>query len=95
MKTIMSDAWFKVERTGLAAKPTGWQGWAVVLGYIAALVALTWLMILRHAETPENMQINLWFGAVILLTIGLLVIVRRKTEGRWAFERKRDNDVEE
>ena len=91
----MSDAWFKVERTGLAAKPTGWQGWAVVLGYIAALVALTWLLILRHADTPEAMQINLWFGAVILLTIGLLVIVRRKTEGRWAFERNRGNDPEE
>ena len=88
----MSNAWFKVERTGLAAKPTGWQGWAVVAAYVVALGALTWTLMLRHGDAPDQMSPMLWLSLVAGLTVGLLVIVRFKTEGRWFRGREGAND---
>ncbi len=64
----------------------------MVLGYVLAMGAVTWFLMLRHTAAPEQMQVGLWFAMAAILTIGLLVIVRKKTEGRWSFGREGAND---
>lgn len=37
--------WFGRNRTGLGYHPTSWQGWAVVLVVVAAIVLVRWLVV--------------------------------------------------
>lgn len=75
----MSDDpdWFAPKRIGFGARPNSWQGWALLVGYIA-LVSILGSLIPRIG----------WWGyasILIILTVALLVIVARTTRGglRW------------
>jgi hypothetical protein len=76
---MMSDDpdWFAPKRIGFGATPNSWQGWALLVGYIA-LVRILGSLIPRIG----------WWGyasILIILTVALLVIVARTTRGglRW------------
>lgn len=65
--------WFVPKLFGLGATPVTWQGWALTLGFVAALVLdLRFL----HLQAPR-----LVVG--LALTAAFLVIASRKTEGGW------------
>ena len=73
----MSDdgKWFAPKRYGLGiGVPISWRGWAVLLGYITAMVALCF--------TLKKHPIQL-VAAVIPLTIAFVVISARTTRGGW------------
>ena len=74
--------WFKQKRWGYGAFPTSWQGWAITLGYTAAVVGLSaWLM---NENDPAPRALT-FFVLVTVLTIVLIAIVASRTEGglRW------------
>jgi hypothetical protein len=78
----MSQYWFKPKRYGYGATPITWQGWAVTLGIVAAMVAVSLCLRLNDR--------HYWALAVLIafdvLALGtLFVVARRKTEGgvRW------------
>jgi hypothetical protein len=76
----MTSYWFKPKRYGYGAMPVTWQGWAVTLGTVAAMVAVS--LYLRLTEQPY------WALALLIafdaLALGVLMIVsRRKTDGEW------------
>ena len=78
----MAEYWFKPNRYGYGATPTTWQGWAVTLGTVAAMVAVS--LYLRLNER------HYWALAVLIaFDVGalamLFVVSRRKTDGgfRW------------
>jgi len=74
----MSDGpdWFAPKRYGYGSSlPIAWQGWAVLLGYVAILVAL--VLTLRR-----NGPLQL-IAAAIPLTVVFAVICARTTKGGW------------
>jgi hypothetical protein len=86
----MTEYWFKPKRYGYGATPVTWQGWAVTIGTVLAVVAVS----LRLRLTAKS----LWALAALVLfdavAVSALVIVSyRKTDGgwrwRWAIDRHR------
>jgi uncharacterized membrane protein YhhN len=76
----MAQYWFKPKRYGYGATPVTWQGWALTLGTVAAMVAVS--VALRLTERNDWGLAGLAaFDVVALAT--LFVVSRRKTEGSW------------
>jgi hypothetical protein len=76
----MTTYWFKPKRYGYGAMPVTWQGWAVTLGTVAAMVAVS-LYLQLTAKSPWALAVVVAFDVVALAT--LFVVCRRKTEGEW------------
>ncbi|HEY8592360.1 MAG TPA: hypothetical protein VIL42_05760 [Sphingomicrobium sp.] len=67
--------WFAPKRYGYGAGlPIAWQGWALMLGFVAIAIGL--------GVTIEDRPLQ---AAAILapLTVALLVVSARKTRGGW------------
>ena len=76
----MTAYWFKPKRYGYGATPITWEGWAVTLGTVIAMVVVS--LYLRLTEP------HYWALAVLIafdaLALGTLFVVsRRKTDGVW------------
>jgi hypothetical protein len=73
----MTAYWFKPKRYGYGATPVTWQGWAVTLGFVFVMVAVSFY--LRVTER------SLWalFAFDALAIAALFVVCRSKTEGEW------------
>ena len=76
----MTIYWFKPKRYGYGATPCSWQGWAVtVAGVFAVLAASLYLRL--AANNPWALAALVTFDAVV---VGVLVIISyRKTDGEW------------
>lgn len=73
----MSDGpeWFAAKRYGYGAGvPISWQGWAILLGYMAIVFGLAW----AWGERPLQL-----FAVLVPLTAALIVITARTTRGGW------------
>lgn len=81
----MGDPWFRVEKTGLAAQPTNWKGWAVIGVYIVALLA--WIVVAFGVLGPTGPNIAIFLVGAIAVTVVLVVVAMKKTEGEWAWRR--------
>jgi hypothetical protein len=76
----MTEYWFKPKRYGYGATPTTWQGWALTLGVVAAMVAVS--LFLRLTER------SYWAVAALLAfdlaaICMLAIFTYRKTDGEW------------
>ncbi len=76
----MTAYWFKPKRYGYGATPITWEGWAVTLGTVIAMVVVS--LYLRLTER------HYWALAVLIafdvFALGTLFVVsRRKTDGVW------------
>ena len=70
----MAD-WFAPKRYGLGSGlPIAWQGWAVLIAYLAISVGAFLLLGERNPAT---------YAVVIIATAILLVIAARTTRGGW------------
>ena len=77
---IMTAYWFKPKRYGYGATPVTWQGWAVTLGTVAAMVAVS--LTLRLTERHDwALAVLIAFDVAALAF--LTMVCRRKTEGGW------------
>ena len=73
----MSDGpeWFAAKRYGYGAGlPISWQGWAILIGYMATVFAAARVL----AERPLAL-----FGILVPVTAALLVVTARTTRGGW------------
>jgi hypothetical protein len=73
----MSDdgEWFAPKRYGIGpGLPINWQGWAVMIGYLAAMVGLVFVF---HRNPIQLV------AALVPLTVAFLVIAGRTTRGGW------------
>jgi len=67
--------WFAPKRVGYGAGlPIAWQGWAVLVGYLVLVLAVTPL-----AERSVVAHLSL----VLTLTAVFIVICRKTTRGGW------------
>jgi hypothetical protein len=74
----VTQYWFKPKRYGYGATPVTWQGWAVTLATVLAMVAVNVGLSLTE---PHYWAFALGFDALALAV--LFVVCRRKTEGEW------------
>lgn len=65
--------WFAPKLFGWGATPVTWQGWAIVIGYAVAIMAVARLL--------PGVPAKLIVGS--LLTASLLYVCWRKTDGGW------------
>lgn len=72
----MSDDgyWFRPKRYGFGATPTSWQGWALILGFVAIVYAV----VAKFHDRPV-----LIFAILIPLLLFFLVITLKTTRGGW------------
>jgi len=76
----MTEYWFKPKRYGYGATPVTWQGWAVTIGAVLAVVAVS----LGLRLTAKS----LWALAALVLfdaaaVTALVIVSYRKTDGGW------------
>lgn len=73
----MSDSdWFAPKRFGYGAgMPIAWQGWAILIGYLAVLFGLERMI---RAEHPA-----VFVTLVLIVTAALIVVAARHTRGGW------------
>jgi hypothetical protein len=76
----MAEYWFKPKRYGYGATPVTRQGWAVTLGTVLAMVAVSLGLRLR-AKSLWALLALLLFDAAAIST--LVAVSYRKTEGGW------------
>ncbi len=76
----MSAYWFKPKRYGYGAMPTTWQGWALIIGIVAAMVAVS--LYLRLTE-PNDWSLALVVAFDVAALITLAIVAWRRTDGEW------------
>ncbi len=76
----MTQYWFRPKRFGYGATPITWQGWAVTIATVLAMVAVNSGLPLvgrHHWTLPAMLAFD------VLALAFLFVVCRRKTEGEW------------
>lgn len=77
----MNEHWFKPKRYGLGAAPSSWEGWTLVVAYLAGVALagyFTGLPTERTGEQPFTFVI-----ITLALTAVFVIVAWRKTEGGW------------
>ena len=76
-------AWFAPKRYGYGAGlPIAWQGWALLAGYIAVMLAPTPLL-----EWDPILGTGIAAVVWIFATAFFLLVAKRKTRGGWRWRR--------
>ncbi len=72
---MTNRAWFRPKRFGWGMTPVTWQGWALTVGCLVAVIAL------MRSPLPDWVR----GGGAILVLAGLIIVAARRTEGplRW------------
>lgn len=79
--------WFRVKRVGYGAGlPVAWQGWVLMLSYMAAILGLAVL-----AERTRGMALAGVIVGILLLTAVFLTIARARSDREWRW-RSGDGD---
>ena len=69
------DAWFAAKRYGYGSSlPVAWQGWAVLLGYVALIAAAS--LLIRYSWIA-------FAGVAVAATAAFILICAQKTRGGW------------
>ncbi|NJM51765.1 MAG: hypothetical protein HC843_13590 [Sphingomonadales bacterium] len=76
---LEKGAWFRAKKYGYGAGwPIKWQGWTLLIAYIAALAGIGLM-----AEAKDAFFQIFAFALFIVLTAVLLKICHARTEGGW------------
>ena len=76
----MTAYWFKPKRYGYGATPITWEGWAVTLGTVIAMVVVSVCLRLTERHYWALAAVFAFDAAALF---ALFVVVRRKTDGEW------------
>jgi hypothetical protein len=77
----MSEPWFRRNQRGYGpGLPIHRNGWIALGTYIAALIGFPWGLEAWLGYDPRSYQ---RFAAIILISIPFVVVLWRKTDGRW------------
>jgi hypothetical protein len=76
----MTTYWFKPKRYGYGATPVTWQGWALTIGIVLTMVAVSLCLRLTD-KSPWALAALVAFD---VMALGALAIISyRKTDGEW------------
>ena len=76
----MHRYWFRPKRYGYGATPVTWEGWAITLGAVLAMLGGLALPALP-SQSAWALVATIAFDAAVLAA--LVVVSRRKTAGEW------------
>jgi hypothetical protein len=76
----MAEYWFKPKRYGYGATPVTWQGWAVTVGTVLAMVAVSLCLRLTAKSLRDLLALLLFDAAAVA---ALVIVSYRKTDGGW------------
>lgn len=72
--------WFAPKRYGYGAGlPISWEGWAVMLAYVVAMVLVSWF----SSQLTGVKQVYVMVSGVFMLSILLIIVAHAKTRGGW------------
>jgi hypothetical protein len=74
---MANQFWFKPKTYGYGNTPSTWEGWALTLGFVAFIAAMTVAM-----ETGAA-PLSWGFAAVLIVTVGFVALAKAKTDGEW------------
>ncbi|CAN5582975.1 hypothetical protein BH10PSE4_BH10PSE4_01270 [soil metagenome] len=75
----MGKPWFRVKRYGYGAgPPCSWEGWAVMAGYLAFILAVSALGASYSVIHPLA-----YASAIVAPTLALVVVAWRKSDRPW------------
>ncbi|MDZ4308578.1 hypothetical protein [Allopontixanthobacter sp.] len=78
-KFLEPGYWFAPKKLGYGAGlPIAWQGWALLLSYMALVIGIGVFM-----SSLGDSGIAAGVALIFLVTIPFLMIVKRRTEGGW------------
>ena len=88
----MARYWFKPKRFGYGAVPSTWQGWAVGVVYVLALVAVS-IALVPLGGTLTAASVVAWALIVVAGTAAVIAIAYYKTDGpwRWRWSKRRSS----
>ena len=75
----MNDFWFKPKSFGYGATPVTWEGWAVVVAYLAVVLGCALMLTLRQEDW------KMWASAIVIATVVMVPLSWMKTDGPWAW----------
>src|SRR6476620_6512667 len=67
---MSSQRWFQRRRTGLGWQPAGWQGWAITLVVVGAVLAVVVVLRASSARIPVVIAIFAAYAVIALATGG-------------------------
>ena len=76
----MAEYWFKPKTYGYGATPTTWQGWAVIIATVLAMVAVSLFL---RMETRSFWGLACLFAFDVAVLAVLAIVSHRKTDGEW------------
>ena len=83
--------WFRAKRYGYGWYPSSWQGWAILVMYLFALLA-NGLYASNH-ETSNSDFLMQFFPQVFILTVFLMIICEATGEkARWRWGKEKDDN---
>lgn len=72
--------WFAAKRYGYGAGlPISWEGWAVMIAYVVAMVLVSWF----SSQLTGVKQVYVLVSGTFMLSILLIIIAHAKTRGGW------------
>jgi hypothetical protein len=95
---MTNQYWFKPKIFGYGARPTTWEGWALVGGYclVVTIVTLGVLILAEPGKATAAAQWALWLMWLVVVgiaTAALTLISKRRTDGEWRWRWGRKADV--
>lgn len=86
--------WFKRKLFGWGWTPATWQGWAVLLGFVA-LIMLNFRRIDVHSHSASDTLINFIPQTVILTLVLLAICCLTGERPRWQWGIPKEEDTDE
>lgn len=86
MVEMPARPWFVPKSHGYGATPITWEGWALVLAFVAALTLAAWLIIARPIQAGQGLgfgRIAAFLLVDLLLMAGLIWVARAKSSAEW------------
>ncbi|MFA6043246.1 MAG: hypothetical protein WCV85_00650 [Patescibacteria group bacterium] len=86
----MQRVWFKAKEYGYGWYPATWQGWLILLSYLAVVLGVTFLIFDFRSDQATLGQI-LWFVGITFVATILLIVICWKTgeKAGWRWGKKR------
>ena len=86
MTEIQSRPWFAPKTYGYGATPITWEGWALVVAFVAAIVLAAWFLIVRPAlagTVPSILAVIAFIIIDAVLVGGLIITSKAKSSADW------------
>jgi hypothetical protein len=80
----MTKLWFKAKRYGWGWTPVTWEGWLVVILYIAFVLWFAFVFT-DQEQRDGNLLVNFGFGIVVPTALLIWICYKKGEKPRWSW----------